>query len=481
MKCHCVYLTLLAIMLSSCQILQTKQPTSNLPTSSNPNLQTTRNFIPGPPTPTISHIFTQIQDDLDTPFIPTKTTTFTPPPPTPTPGPTTPPAGTFAIKFYPPLVLDYPTDQWIDKSEYDNTQMMINFLQNSELMTCTINPMGPSGFYPDNMQEINLGGIRYQILLNQHLTNGTVANYYFAFITYKGIGEHLPGLPHFAVQSSPTEADKCRTTAEEVLATLHSPDLTTSTPAIPSLSAYPPEIHETLSSGLTIDEYALVSAPSTEPLTYSAYKWTAGEMHIKHNPYRWDTFPDISSWGTTGLYLSTMYQGQKLVAKEYYTSTATTLAAFGDVNVYLGDKLIDKIPIGNGSPVEALRGLWTYDQDWAVETAYVISTYHPDTNVETFTVIGQVVINGEMLNNRDHLDETFGFQTMHGRPFYFYKQDGKINISYDDLPVIVGYDTIPHYGCCSAGILNPNPAKNMVSFFAQKNGIWYYVEVGVFN
>jgi hypothetical protein len=224
MKCHCGYLTLLAIMLSSCQILQTKQPTSNLPTSSNPNLQTTRNFIPGPPTPTISHIFTQIQDDLDTPFKPTKTTTFTPPPPTPTPGPTTPPAGTFAIKFYPPLVLDYPTDQWIDKSEYDNTQMMINFLQNSELMTCTINPMGPSGFYPDNMQEINLGGIRYQILLNQHLTNGTVANYYFAFITYKGIGEHLPGLPHFAVQSSPTEAEKCRTAAEEVLATLQSPD-----------------------------------------------------------------------------------------------------------------------------------------------------------------------------------------------------------------------------------------------------------------
>jgi hypothetical protein len=249
----------------------------------------------------------------------------------------------------------------------------------------------------------------------------------------------------------------------------------------PTESSYPLEIHETLTSGLTIDEYALVSAPTTEPLTYSAYRWTTGEMHIEHNPYRWDTFPDISHYGDTGLSLITTFQGQTLVAKEYYTSTATTLGAFGDVFVYLGDNLIDKIPVGNGSPIEALRGLWTYDQDWAVETAYVVSTYNPDTNEDTATLTGQVTINGEMLNDRDRLDETFGFQTMHGRPFYFFKQNGKINICYDDQPVILEYDAIPHYGCCSAGILNPNPAKNMVSFFAQRNDTWYYVEVGVFN
>jgi hypothetical protein len=252
------------------------------------------------------------------------------------------------------------------------------------------------------------------------------------------------------------------------------------TPA-PTESSYPPEIHETLPSGLTIDEYALVSAPTVEPLTYTAYRWTAGEMHIKHNPYRWDAFPDISSWGDAGLYLSTMYQGQNLVAREYYTNTATTLAAIGDVCVFLGDNLIHKIPIGNGSPVEAIQGLWTYDQNWVVETAYVISTYNPETNEETFKVTGQVVINGEMLNDLDRLDETFGFQTMHGRPFYFYKQNGKINISYDDQAVIVGYDAIPHYGCCTGAVLNPRPAKDMVSFFAQKNGTWYYVEVGVFT
>ncbi len=79
MKQHHVYLALLAMILSSCQLLRATQPTSNLATSSNSNPLITRNFIPGPPTPTVSNIFTQIPEGIDTPFIPTKTTTTTPP------------------------------------------------------------------------------------------------------------------------------------------------------------------------------------------------------------------------------------------------------------------------------------------------------------------------------------------------------------------------------------------------------------------
>jgi hypothetical protein len=246
----------------------------------------------------------------------------------------------------------------------------------------------------------------------------------------------------------------------------------------PTFSSYPPEIHETLPSGLSIDEYALVGAPSTEPLAYTAIQWTQEEMASKYNAERYNTFPDISFFDNMHFSMSADFQGQKLVATEYYIGTEPG-ESFGAVYVYQANELIDKIPIGNGSPIDGLRGLWTYDQNWVVETAYVISTYHPETNEETAVVTGQITINGVMLNEEDQLDETFGFQTMHGRPFYFYKQDGKINISYDGQSVLLGYDTVPHYQCCSAGILDPQPAKNMVSFFAQKNGTWYYVEIGV--
>ncbi len=140
------------------------------------------------------------------------------------PSPTPPPAGTFVIKFYPPLVLDYPTDQWIDKSEYNNTEIMINYLQNIELTTCTITPMGASGFYPENMNEIILGNIRYQILPDQKITAGNMASYYFAISSSKGSIKGGAGIPHFVVQSSPLEGEKCRIAAEKVLATLRRPD-----------------------------------------------------------------------------------------------------------------------------------------------------------------------------------------------------------------------------------------------------------------
>lgn len=137
-----------------------------------------------------------------------------------TPSPTLPPAGVFAIKFYPPLVLDYPTELWLDKSEYDNPQMMVNYLQNKELKTCTIGPMGASGYYPENMKDITLGNIHYQVLLDQKTTDGKAVSYYFANIAVENEG----GIPHFAVLSSQTEAKKCKAAAEEVFATLSQAD-----------------------------------------------------------------------------------------------------------------------------------------------------------------------------------------------------------------------------------------------------------------
>jgi hypothetical protein len=70
---------------------------------------------------------------------------------------------------------------------------------------------------------------------------------------------------------------------------------------------------------------------------------------------------------------------------------------------------------------------------------------------------------------------------MNDKPFYFFKKFGRLGISYDGREIPLGYAEIPRYGCCSAAALNPRSAENMVSFFAQRDGIWYYVEVGVFN
>jgi hypothetical protein len=140
---------------------------------------------------------------------------------------------------------------------------------------------------------------------------------------------------------------------------------------------------------------------------------------------------------------------------------------------------IYQIPVGNNSPIGSLRGLWTYDGHWALETAYV--TNHQTGNVIDSQATGQISIDGQLLNKQFDYQEAFGFQTMHGKPFYFFKRHGEIGVSYNDVEIPLGYSGVPHYDCCSAATLNPRVSQNMVAFFAYKDTTWYYVEIGVYG
>ncbi len=194
---------------------------SVLASACSPTLQTVEVTRVVPQTVVVTQLVTQIvRVNITTTPIPADT----PVPGTPTPLPTFPPAGIFAIKFYPPLVLDYPTDQWVDKSEYNNLQMMVNFLQNRELESCVIGPMGPSGFWPESTIDKRLGSIDYQAQLDQKTDTGDWISYYFAISAPAGIIDNEIGTAHFFVKSNPAEAKKCRVAAEDVLATLHRSD-----------------------------------------------------------------------------------------------------------------------------------------------------------------------------------------------------------------------------------------------------------------
>lgn len=68
-----------------------------------------------------------------------------------------------------------------------------------------------------------------------------------------------------------------------------------------------------------------------------------------------------------------------------------------------------------------------------------------------------------------------------GKPFFFYSKAGVIGFSYDGQETDLDYTEIPHYQCCNAVAYNPQPAKNMVAFFASKGERDFYVEIGAFN
>jgi len=237
-----------------------------------------------------------------------------------------------------------------------------------------------------------------------------------------------------------------------------------------------------LPSELSVEEYPLKNAPDLEPLTFLPMQGTQEEILAKHQQERGKSLPDSSFFDDAQSGMSVQLRNEKLVALESFTDTVTSQGTFQKVSVQVSraGEIIFSIPAGDSSPIKPLRGLWAYSNHWALEIAQVtqIISSQNEISLDSF---GQIVVDGEILNERNGYEEAFGFQLMNGKPFYFFKQDGQIGISYDNQEVSLGYAQVPHYECCSAGVLNPKSANNMVAFFGQRGGNWYYVEIGVFK
>jgi hypothetical protein len=238
----------------------------------------------------------------------------------------------------------------------------------------------------------------------------------------------------------------------------------------PTQASIPPE--------LTVAEYPLKQQPEAESLLLYYADSVEGDPRLIHADERANTF-DWSAWecppeNQIPMGRCATLGTDKLVAYEEYNNLG-----YGHVFVTRNGEEIYKISVGHGSPINGLRELWVYDNHWAVETANV--TERQEGNTIYSDAIGQVTVDGVLLNDQFGYEEAFGFQTIHGKPFYFFKRDGKINASYNGVEISLGYDEIPHYGCCSAATLNPSMFQNMVAFFAREGEMWYYAEIGVFG
>lgn len=148
------------------------------------------------------------------------------------------------------------------------------------------------------------------------------------------------------------------------------------------------------------------------------------------------------------------------------------------ITVSLGDEEVLSVNVGVGTPLNNLHGLWVISEDWYVEIAHTTLPTVPETPIE---IRGEVFKNGISLNEQYGYEETFGFQPLDDKPFFFFLKDGEIGINYAGEESMLGFDSIQHYACCSAGIFNPRAYLNMVTFFASKASKNYYVELGLFS
>jgi hypothetical protein len=216
--------------------------------------------------------------------------------------------------------------------------------------------------------------------------------------------------------------------------------------------------------GLTIEENEIIGQVSIDPLTFRPVHGSQQDIIARH------TLEKETSYSLqNGSHIVYTPPGDNSF-KAFRTSDNSGIILQKDGITIL------QTSIGDASPVNPLRGLWVYDEHWVLEVAFVKNIADGDSIHSDVT--GQIYRDGVLLNEQLGYEEMFGFQLLGGKPFYFYKKDGEFHLSYNNQDLPVKYDEIPHYYCCSGSELNPISGTNWVVFLGQRDGVWYYSEIG---
>jgi hypothetical protein len=134
-----------------------------------------------------------------------------------------------------------------------------------------------------------------------------------------------------------------------------------------------------------------------------------------------------------------------------------------------------EVEAGDISPASNFRGLWKWAENWVLEVA------HNTLTDQALIVMGEIFINGESQNEALGLDESFDFQLLNGKPFFFYSKDGSVGYYYDGILTDMGLDAVAHYACCSAAMWSPKHFEQMVAFYGNIGNKSYYIELGAFG
>lgn len=210
-------------------------------------------------------------------------------------------------------------------------------------------------------------------------------------------------------------------------------------------------------STLWVEEYELTQAPETDTRFFEPVTSTASEILAKHQQDRGQI--------AVGYSAIRLENGAQLQAE--------VTAEPGIVHIAIRED--GQLIFTTEAPVRAndsFLGLWALGNHWFAEAM------RSAENSFSTLAWGEIFEDGQSLNELNDYTESFNFQLVRGKPFYFFERDGYVGIVYDGQEIPLGYDRVLHYGCCSMGSLNPIQYENMVSFFAVRDGSWYYVEVG---
>ena len=75
--------------------------------------------------------------------------------------------------------------------------------------------------------------------------------------------------------------------------------------------------------------------------------------------------------------------------------------------------------------------------------------------------------------------DMFGLQSIAGQPFYFYNSGDLVHLNYAGHDLAYTYDQVVHNNTAGNAIFNPGGTGQVSWFYGLRDGLWYYVEVGM--
>jgi hypothetical protein len=222
----------------------------------------------------------------------------------------------------------------------------------------------------------------------------------------------------------------------------------TKSPNVPALTA----------DKLVIQAYELSSKPDSDSTSFKSVDgcaFTAADLEVGQ------PFPSKQVNDNIPLTLSVMLGSDTIVAEQVDSGNYILVTRNG--------KEIFRTDAGGISPMPPLQNLWAYDNHWILEINYFLAD-------KPFN--GQVFLDGVSIGQQNGYDEVFNFQTINGRPFYFFRHNGKVDAWFDGQVLPLGYDDVQHYVCCADSWLNPKAFQGAALFFGTKGKAWYFVRVG---
>jgi hypothetical protein len=105
-----------------------------------------------------------------------------------------------------------------------------------------------------------------------------------------------------------------------------------------------------------------------------------------------------------------------------------------------------------------------------------------DSEIQSLqTLDDDMNVNAHDLNLLEGYDSAFGWQEIAGQPFYFFNRGDLIHLNYAGRDLPYTYDQVVHNNSGKLAIFNPGGTLHIAWFYALRDGVWYYVEAGVFE